>query len=82
MMPVDKGLYMRLHEAGLASLTFSLGNDYRLTWNVCCNESDGHRLAAPSGHMALYKQTKWPGQGHFTDLRRDYKCILRFLPER
>ena len=27
MMPVDKGWYMRLHEAGLPSLIVSLGND-------------------------------------------------------
>jgi len=55
MMPVDKGWCMRLHEAGLPSLIVSLGNEYGLTWNVYCNESDGHRLAAPSEHMLLCK---------------------------
>lgn len=65
MMPVDKGWYMRLHEAGLPSLIVSLGNDYKLTWNVCCNESDGHRLAAPSEHMLLCKQASQPGEGEF-----------------
>lgn len=44
---------MRLHEADLPSLIVSLGNDYKLTRNVGCNESDGHRLAAPSEHMLL-----------------------------
>ena len=53
MMPVDKGWRMRLHEADLPSLIVSLGNDYKLTRNVGCNESDGHRLAAPSEHMLL-----------------------------
>lgn len=38
MMPVDKGWCMRLHEAGQPSLIVSVGNDHRLTWNVCCNE--------------------------------------------
>jgi hypothetical protein len=56
--PVDKGWCMRLHEAGLPSLIVSLGNDYKLTWNVCCNESDGHRLAALSEHMLLCKQAR------------------------
>jgi hypothetical protein len=68
MMPVDKGWYMRLHEAGQPSLIVSLGNDYKLTWNVCCNESDGHRLAAPSEHMLLCKQARWPGGGKFYGL--------------
>lgn len=56
---------MRLHEAGLPSLIVSLGNDDKLTWNVCCNESDGRRLAAPSEHMLLCKQARWPGEGKF-----------------
>ena len=29
MMPVDKGLYMRLHEADQPSLIVSLGNEFR-----------------------------------------------------
>ena len=82
MMPVDKGWYMRLHEAGLPSLIVLLGNDYKLTWNVCCNESDGHRLAAPSEHMLLCKQARWPVKAKFMGPRRHYNCILRFLPER
>jgi len=65
MMPVDKGWRMRLHEADLPSLIVSLGNDYKLTRNVGCNESDGHRLAAPSEHMLLCKQARWPGEGKF-----------------
>ena len=68
MMPVDKGWRMRLHEAGLPSLIVSLGNDYELTWNVCCNESDGHRLAAPSEHMLLCERARWPSEGKFYGL--------------
>ena len=76
MMPVDKGWCMRLHEAGLPSLIVSLGNDDKLTWNVCCNESDGYRLAAPSEHMLLCKQARWPTEGKFYGL----KAWLQFYP--
>ena len=68
MMPVDKGWCMRLHEAGQPSLIVSVGNECKLTWNVCCNESDGHRLAAASEHMLLYKQAKWPVEAKFYEL--------------
>jgi len=52
MMPVDKGWCMRLHEAGLPSLIVSLGNDDKLTWNVCCNESDGPSVSRAFGTHA------------------------------